>query len=85
MMVKQWTKNQIDFIMSSDRKIARNCEVITKVNIGSDHIVVRARTEKSKKIMRLKEKKRTKEKTHTPKSDLRMSEKSITSFTLDFF
>ena len=31
------TKNQIDFILSSDRKIVRNCEVITKVDIGSDH------------------------------------------------
>ena len=31
------TKNQIDFILSSDRKIVRNCKVITKVDIGSDH------------------------------------------------
>ena len=31
------TKNQIDFILTSDRKIVRNCEVITKVDIGSDH------------------------------------------------
>ena len=30
------TKNQIDFILSSDRKVVRNCEVITKVDIGSD-------------------------------------------------
>ena len=31
------TKNQIEFILSSDWKIVRNCEVITKVNIGRDH------------------------------------------------
>ena len=31
------TKNQIDFILSSDRKSVRNCEVIIKVDIGSDH------------------------------------------------
>ena len=30
-------KNQIDFILSSVPKIVRNCEVITKVDIGSDH------------------------------------------------
>ena len=33
------TKNQIDFMLSSDRK--RNCEVITKVDSGSDHRIVR--------------------------------------------
>ena len=48
------TKNQIDFIRSSDRKIVRNCEVITKVDIGSDHRMVRARVEIDKKLMRLK-------------------------------
>ena len=30
-------KNQTDFMLSSDRKIVGNCEVITKVGIGSDH------------------------------------------------
>ena len=30
------TKNQIEFILSSDWKIVRNCGVITKVNIGRD-------------------------------------------------
>ena len=39
------TKNQIDFILSSDRKIVRNCEVITKLDIGSDHRMVRASVE----------------------------------------
>ena len=47
-------KNQIDFILSSDRKLVRNCEVITKVDIGSDHRIVRARVEIDKKLMRLK-------------------------------
>ena len=48
------TKNQIDFILSSDRKIVRNCEVITKIDIGSDHRMVRARVEIDKKLTRLK-------------------------------
>ena len=34
-------KNKTDFIKSLDRKIVGNCEVITKVNIGSDHKIVR--------------------------------------------
>ena len=54
------TKNQIDFILSSDRKIVRNCEVITKVDIGSEHRMVRARVEIDKKLMRLKRIKKTK-------------------------
>ena len=37
------TKNQTDFIMPSDRKIVGNCEVITKVDIGSDDTMVRTR------------------------------------------
>ena len=47
-------KNQTDFILSSDRKTVTNCEVITKVDIGSDHRMVRARVEINKKLMRLK-------------------------------
>ena len=47
-------KNQTDFILSSDRKIARNSEVITKVDIGSDHRMVRSRVEINTKLMRLK-------------------------------
>ena len=47
------TKNQIDFILSSDRKIVKNREIITKVDIGSDHRMVRARVEINKKLMRL--------------------------------
>ena len=44
----------IDFILSSDRKIVETCEVITKVDISSDHRMVRARVEINKKLMRLK-------------------------------
>ena len=42
------TKNQIDFILSSDRRIVGNCEIITEVDIGSDHRMVRARIEINK-------------------------------------
>ena len=48
------TKNRTDFILSSDWKIVRNCEVVSKVDIGSDHRMVRARAEMDKKLMRLK-------------------------------
>ena len=44
------TKNQTDF-MSSERKIVGNCKVITKVDIRSDHRMVRARVEINKKLM----------------------------------
>ena len=59
------TKNQIDFILSSDRKIVRNCEGITKVDIGSDHRMVRARAERDKKVNETK-KNRVLEKLATP-------------------
>ena len=48
------TKNQTDFILSSDRKIVGNCEVITKVAVGRDHRMVRARVEINKKAMKQK-------------------------------
>ena len=54
------TKNQIDFILSSDRKIVQNCEVITKVDIGSDHRMVRARLEIDKKTNETKKNSKTK-------------------------
>ena len=47
------TRNQIDFILSSQRGILRNCEVITKVDIGSDHRMVRAKIVLNKKLARL--------------------------------
>ena len=48
------TKNQIDFILSSQRGIVKNCEVITKVDIASDHRMVRACIHISRKLSRLK-------------------------------
>ena len=70
------TKNQIDFILSSDRKIVRNCEVITKFDIGSDHRMVRARAEIDKKQMRLKRIQKQK----PYRLDLRVLEKLATPF-----
>ena len=65
------TKNQTDFILSSDRQIVRNCEVITKVVIGSDHRMVRARVEIDKKVN--ESKKNHKQKPH--RLNLRVLEK----------
>ena len=70
------TKNKIDFILSSDQKIVRNCEVITKLDIGSDHRMLRARAEIDKKLMRLQ--KIQKQKPH--RLDLRVLEKLATPF-----
>ena len=73
------TKNQIDFILSSDRKIVQNCEVITKVDIGSDHRMVRARVEIDKKLMRLKRI----QKQEPYRLDLRVLEKLVTPFRIE--
>ena len=70
------TKNQIDFILFSDRKTVRNCEVITKVDIGSDHRMVRARVEIDKKLMRLK----TIQKPKPHRLDLRVLQELATPF-----
>ena len=67
------TKNQIDFILSSDWKIVQNCEVITKVDIGSDHRMVRARVEIDKKLMRLKRIQKTKTLPFRPQSIRKIS------------
>ena len=78
------TKNQIDFILSSDRKIVRNCEVITKVDIGSDHRMVRARVEiekKKKKFFLMRLKRRRKQK--PCRLDLRVLEKLATPFRIE--
>ena len=48
------TKSQNDFIPFSDRKIVGKCEVITTVDIFSDHRMVKARVEINKKLKRLK-------------------------------
>ena len=47
-------KTQTDFVLSSDRKFVENCEVITKMDVSSDHRMVRARVEINEKLMRLK-------------------------------
>ena len=54
------TTNQIDFCLVSQRGIVHNCEVITKVDIGSDHRMVRTKISISKKLARLKTIRRTK-------------------------
>ena len=56
-----------------------NCEVITRVDIGSDHRMVRARVEIDKKLMRLN--KIQKQKPH--RSDLRVLEKLATPFRIE--
>ena len=57
----------------------QNCEVITKVDIGSDHRMVRARVEIDKKLMRLKRIQRQK----PCRLDLRVLEKSVTPFRIE--
>ena len=73
------TKTQIDFLLSSDRKIVQNCEVLTKVDIGSDHRMVRARVEIDQKLMRLK--KSSKQKPY--RLDPRVLEKLATPFRIE--
>ncbi|XP_072048745.1 uncharacterized protein [Amphiura filiformis] len=48
------TRNQIDFILSSQKGIIQDCGVITNVDIGSDHRMVRAKLHISKRLARLK-------------------------------
>ena len=73
------TKSQIDFILSSDRKIVRNYDVITKVDIGSDHRTVRTRVEINKKLMRLK----TIQKQKPHRLDLRVLEELAPPFRIE--
>ncbi|KAK3777294.1 hypothetical protein RRG08_064832 [Elysia crispata] len=47
-------KNQIDFILTTDKTTIQNTEIITKVDIGSDHRMVRSRMTINKKLTRLK-------------------------------
>ena len=75
------TKNQTNFIMSSDRKIVGNGEVITKVDIGSDRRMARARVEINKKLMRQKKNQKQK----PLKLNHRESVKSATQFGIEFF
>ena len=48
------TRNQIDFILSSQPGIVEYCSVITNVDVGSDHRIVRAKILIDKKLERLK-------------------------------
>ena len=48
------TKNQADFILSSNQKTVGICEIITKLDIDSDHRMVRVRVNINKTLMRLK-------------------------------
>ncbi|XP_072046347.1 uncharacterized protein [Amphiura filiformis] len=48
------TKNQIDFILSSQHGIVEDCSVITSVGISSDHRMVRAKIHIDRKLARLK-------------------------------
>ena len=47
-------KNQIDFILCSEKTTIEDCEVITKVDVGSDHRMVKAKIKINKKLIRLK-------------------------------
>ena len=57
----------------------RNCEVITKVDICSDHRMVRARVEINKKLMRLKKIQKQK----PLRLDLTVLEKLATPFRIE--
>ena len=65
------TKNQIDYMMSSDRKIVGNCEVKTKVDISSDHRISIERVKNKTKQNKTKKKKKknpTPPKSNNPKT-----------------
>ena len=47
-------KNQIDYILCNQRGTVKNCEVITSVDIASDHRMVRATLKINKRLARLK-------------------------------
>ncbi|KOB79474.1 Endonuclease-reverse transcriptase, partial [Operophtera brumata] len=47
-------KNEIDFVLSSDRSIVKDVSVINKINYSSDHRPVRAKIKFNFKIHRLK-------------------------------
>lgn len=48
------TRNQIDYTLASNKNIIANCEIISKVNIGSDHRMLRTKVKINKKLIRLK-------------------------------
>ena len=45
--------NQIDFFLSTDKDIMIDCGVVTNVNVGSDHRMVKAKVKLNKRLMRL--------------------------------
>ena len=47
-------KNQIDFILTTDKMIFQNTEILTRVDIGSDHRMLRGKVKLNKKLARLK-------------------------------
>ena len=47
--------NQIDFILADEKSTIYNTEVITHVDIGSDHRMVRGKVKINKRLLRLKE------------------------------
>ena len=47
-------KNQIDFILTTDKTIFQNTEILTQVDIGSDHRLLRGKIKMNKKLTRLK-------------------------------
>ncbi|GFS04235.1 endonuclease-reverse transcriptase [Elysia marginata] len=47
-------RNQIDFILSTDKSLFKNTEVITSIDVGSDHRMVRGKIMLNKTLMRLK-------------------------------
>ncbi|GFR76387.1 endonuclease-reverse transcriptase [Elysia marginata] len=50
----QQYRNQIDFILSTDKPLFENTEVITSIDVGSDHRMVRGKIMLNKTLMRLK-------------------------------
>jgi len=75
------TRNMIDYIMTSNRKILSNCEVISKVDIGSDHRMVRGKIKLSKDLLRLEMIKRKKQ----IRTNLNMLKKHEGIFQLELF
>ena len=74
------TKIQIDFIPSSDRKIEQNCEVITKVDIGSDHQNGQSKSRNRQKDNETKKNLKTKTLPIKPQS-IRKSSHSLQNWT----
>ena len=70
--------NQIDFIMADEKSTIYNTEVITHVDIGSDHRMVRGKVKINKRLLRLKRIKRK----HVFKIDIKGLKKATTMFQL---